>query len=58
MSHFFIEFCGQTLGKLNYLPEFYFSDEFVGVLREETLTEDVLVQSVHFTHFAEEGIQT
>jgi len=46
------------LVKLNYLPEFYFSDEFVGVLREEMLTEDVLVQFVHFTRLAEEGIPT
>jgi hypothetical protein len=51
----------KPLGKLNYLLEFYFSDEFVRVLREEPLTGDVLVQFVHFVHIvhiAGEGIQT
>ena len=48
----------KLLGKLNDLTEFYVSDEFVRVLWEETLTEDVLVHFVHFVHFAEEGTGT
>ena len=51
----------KLLSELGYQSAFYVNDEFVSVLWEETLTEDVSVHFVHFVHFvpfAEEDIRT